>query len=495
MNSKTLVRCLIVGAVAVLAVGIWVVLQFYAAAHQQLSVKPDRFYSDTKLKPVESNIGLQARLPFQTLISAAESATAEKQTGSGERKTCKRILGAKACATLQWQYKIGREGNVQVSEVNDRLQLTLPVSFSGKVSIDGKGAKLLGLRNKKIDGKLRLIADLDVTIGSDWCPAIDSQVSYEWISDPRIKIIGDIRINLKKSADKALKRKLSELQTKLAQLVDCEQLRQDINEQWHVHTLKVAIDENNDNWLHVTPLSAAASDVAVDTDHIRWSFDLGATVELLSENASPSGTALLPLPDLVPYVESPGKVEFGLLVELPYQQLTETIAEKLVGETFGDKNSVSIESLDIYPSGELLTIDIGFSARAAGTLFTSSGNVYISARPIADPANNTLQLAELKLTRSLDSRLMSALTTVFRNQLLAALEKESLIDLSQALGKLENSIADTLADPSKTAGIEVTADSPDVRLIALNPQADGLAAIVHLSTRLDASIPEGVLVR
>jgi len=60
---------------------------------------------------------------------------------------------------------------------------------------------------------------------------------------------------------------------------------------------------------------------------------------------------------------------------------------------------------------------------------------------------------------------------------------------------LENSIADTLADPSKTAGIEVTADSPDVRLIALNPQADGLAAIVHLSTRLDASIPEGVLVR
>ena len=121
--------------------------------------------------------------------------------------------------------------------------------------------------------------------------------------------------------------------------------------------------------------------------------------------------------------------------------------------------------------------------------------VYISAKPIADPLNNTLQLAELQLTRSLDSHLMSALSTVFRNQLLAALEKESVIDLSRSLNKVESSITETLADPIKTAGIEVTAETPDVRLMALNPQSDGLAAIVHLSTRLSARIPESVLVR
>ena len=90
---------------------------------------------------------------------------------------------------------------------------------------------------------------------------------------------------------------------------------------------------------------------------------------------------------------------------------------------------------------------------------------------------------------------MSALSTVFRNQLLAALEKESVIDLSRSLNKVETSITETLADPTKTAGIEVTAETPDVRLMALNPQSDGLAAIVHLSTRLSARIPEGVLVR
>jgi len=493
MDSKTLVRCLIVGAVAVLLTGSWVLLQFYMATHQQLSVKPERYFSDTKLEPVESNIGLQASLPFQTLINAAESVTAESQSGKGERQTCKKIIGVKACATLQWQYQIRRDGNVQVSAVKDRLQLILPIKFNGKVSVDGKGAKLLGLRNKKINAKLRLIADLDVTIAADWCPAIDSRVSYQWISDPKIKIVGNIRINLKKSADKALKRKLSELQTELTRLVDCKQLRQQIREQWHVHTLKVAISENNDNWLHIRPLSAAASDVKVETDHIHWSFDLGTIVELLPEQV-PS-TDKLSLPDLQPYTQTPGTVEFSLLIELPYQQLTDTISGEVVGKTFGEKNTISVTSLDVYPSGELLTIDIGFSARAAGKLFSSNGNVYISAKPIADPLNNTLQLAELQLTRSLDSHLMSALSTLFRNQLLAALEKESVIDLSRSLNKVESSITETLADPTKTAGIEVTAETPDVRLMALNPQSDGLAAIVHLSTRLSARIPEGVLVR
>ena len=93
MDSKTLVRCLIVGAVAVLLAGSWVLLLFYMATHQQLSVKPERYFSDTKLEPVESNIGLQASLPFQTLIEAAESVTAESQTGKGERQTCKKIIG------------------------------------------------------------------------------------------------------------------------------------------------------------------------------------------------------------------------------------------------------------------------------------------------------------------------------------------------------------------------------------------------------------------
>jgi len=492
MKSTTLKRCLIASVIALAVIGSFAGVQLYRATDQQLSVKPERYSSEIELQPIESNIGLQTRLPFQTLIAAAEAATVDAQTGTGERQTCKKVLGAKVCATLQWQYKIGRDGNVEISANNNRLQLSMPISFEGVVSVDGRGGKLLGLRNKDINGKLKLVADLDIAIGTDWCPVIDSRISYQWISDPRIRVLGDIRINLKKSVDKALQSKLEELQTTLKKLIDCRQLRNEITKQWHVHTVKVSAS-GEDNWLHIKPISAAASDIAIEQDHIRFSFELGAVVELQPNDLpqQPNTT----LPGLQPYTQRPGTVELSLFVVIPYQQLTDTLSQKLVGETFGEKNSISIKTIDVYPSGELLTVDIGFSAKTSGNIFTSNGNVYISARPVTDPTNNILHLSELSLTRNLDSGLMSALSAVLHNQVLKTLQSESRINIDPSLTKVEQSIVEALSDPAKTGGIEVNLDPPDIRLMDLNAQAQGLAAIVHLSTRLEAKIPEDVLLR
>ena len=496
MISGTSAKLLTALSVCLLAAAFWVVFKFYSTENQQLSIKPERHYSDIVLEPLESNIGLQTRLPFQTIIAAAKTATVEVQTGSGEKQTCKRVLGAKVCATLQWRYKIFRDGEIEITSNNDRLELSLPIGFSGQVSVDGKGGKLLGLRNKDIDGRLKLIADLDINIGSDWCPSIDSAMSYLWLSDPRIRIIGDLRINLRKSVDKALQSKLAEVQRMLGKIVDCTKLREEISQHWHLHTVKLAMNADTPGWLHVLPISASASDVTIEEDHIRLSFELGASVELRNtDSLAANAPGPVTLPPLEPYTQTPGTVEFSLLLEVPYEQLTTTLSDKIVGKTFGDKNAVTITAIDVYPSGELLTMDIGLDAKAAGSLFTSTGNVYISAKPIADPLNNTLKLTELALTRTLDSRLITALSTVLRNQLLGALEKESLIDLGPSLEKVEHSIADALADPSRTAGIKVTADPPRVKLMALNPQSAGVAAIIHLSTRLDAIVPEDILLR
>jgi len=496
--------------VAVIAIGLFALLQSYKASDQQLSIKPEMYFSEIKLEPLVSHIGIQAAIPFSTIIHAAEKATAENQTGDGKKRTCKKVLGAKVCATLQWQYSIGRDGEVELvsSTANanananadptlsdTQLQLRLPIKFAGLVSVDGRGGKLLGLRNKDISGKLKLIADLNVNIGSDWCPEFKSQVSYEWLSDPKIRLVGDIRLNLRKSVDKSLRKKLADLQNKLSQIVDCNELRQEIKSHWHTHQIKVSMTDGADSWMHVKPIGASTSDIDITNDSIVTSFELAAIVELLQNSlVVENAQDLVELPALESMTQTPGTVEFSLLMELPYQQLAKTLSARLIGKTYGNSSSLTITSLELYPSGELLTIDLGFDARATGMLSTS-GNLYISARPIADPISNTLRLADIDLTRAIDSRLMTALTTILREQLLAELKKASVIDLTDSLAKIEYSIADTLADPDKTAGLEITAAAPDVRLMALNPQADGIAAIIHLSTRLNAKVSEGVLVR
>lgn len=473
--------------------------------NQQLSVKPQLSYSDLKLDPLQSNIGLQVKLPYRTLINAAEKATAEPQDGNGEKQSCKKVIGTNVCATLQWQYSIYRDGDIQMQSQDGRLQLRLPISFDGAVSVDGRGGKLLGLRNKDIDGKLELIANLDIGIGANWCPKLTSDVSYQWYSDPRITLLGSIRINLRKSVDKALQRKLKELKTHLTDVIDCAEFRQALQQQWRTHKLDIDLNSDTKSQLLVTPVAASVSDVDMLDDHVSVSFDLNAVVQMrqpkvaieidqLKQSESEIATVL---PDLIPHTQTPGTVEFSLLLEVPYPLLREKLADRTVGETFSANGShaLTITSLDLYPSDELLTIDVGFSANAFGSMFKTDGQVYISAHPVADPTNNQLVLDDLQLTRTIDSKLMTAATTVLRQQLLAALDEVSVIDLSPSMAKIESSIEAALSDPAKTAGIEVSVQAPKVRLMDLNPQQNGLAAIVHLSTRLRATVSEDVLNR
>ncbi len=473
--------------------------------NRQLSVKPELAYSNLTLEPIQSNIGLHTRLPYRSLISAAEQVTEETQYGSGEKQSCKRVLGAKVCATLQWQYSIRRDGDIEIEPKDDRLQLRLPISFAGVVSVDGRGGKLLGLRNKEIDGKLELIADLDFAIGKDWCPKLDSDVNYRWRSDPKITLIGSIRINLRKSVDKALQRKLRDLKTRLNDVIDCTEFRKIVQRQWHTHSLDIDLNANSTSQLLVTPVAASVSKVGMLKDHVSVAFDLNAIVKMRQPDLTIATDPLqkaqtqsdFNLPDLIPHTRTPGTVEFSLLMEVPYPLLRERLAGKTVGETYasGDSHSLTVTSLDLYPAEQLLIIDVGFRADAFGSLFNTTGNVYISARPVADPANNQLILEELQLTRSIDSKLMTAVTTVLRHQLISALQEASVIDLQPSMAKIESSIEAALSNPEKTAGIEVNVESPEVRLMALNPQANGLAAIVHLSTRLQAKVPEDVLIR
>ena len=185
------------------------------------------------------------------------------------------------------------------------------------------------------------------------------------------------------------------------------------------------------------------------------------------------------------------------MLHIPYDQLEGEIAEKIIGKTYttGKSNVLTVTSINLYPAEHLLIIDVGFDASVLGSMIKTSGNVYISTRPVADPIKNQLIFEDLQLTRTIDSRLLSAVATILRQQLLTALQKVSVVDLGPSLTKLEKSIEKSLSDPEKTAGVLIDTDAPKVRLMTLNPQEKGIAAIVHLSTQLNATIPEDILIR
>lgn len=491
-NKLTTIIAVLLVSVVVLFLA-WLAYNRFHEHHSQLSVKPPSQFSNITLEPIESTLGLHAKLPYSTLQQAAEQATQHPQTGNGERQTCKRILGAKACATLQWQYRIERAGAVKISRNDQAVRLTLPLSLNGTAGIDGRGGKLFGLRNKKFSGLVELTADLDFSMGEDWCPNIQSSLSHQWLTDPRIQVAGKIKINLRKSADKAIKSRLKKLEDKLSNLIDCSQFRTAVAENWRVHHLPINVPGQQQSYLELVPLTVAIAPVQPQDDHITLAIELSATTEVVNNQTRQTP---LVLPRLLPDIVEPGAVEFSVLINLTYPQIKELVSEKLLGNVQdADGKHFTINSFDLYPADDKLIFNLGFKATGFGRFLKSSGQLYLSARPVADPQSNELRFEDLQFTRIIDSELWSVLSTVLHQRILDTLNDAAVIDLAPQVRKLEKSIVDTLSDPEKTAQIRVVASAPEVRLVAVNPQQESLAAIIHISTRLDATIPPSALFR
>lgn len=464
-----------------------------AHTQSQLSIKPPVKFSNISLSAIDSTLGVNAKIPYSTIQQAAELATDTPQNGQGERRTCKRIIGAKVCATLQWQYLIQRTGPVRLNGNAGAVRVSIPLSIQGKVGIDGHGGKLLGLRDKDINGDLELIADLKVSIGPDWCPVIKSRISYQWLSDPQIRLLGKVKINIRKSANKALNKKLQKLEQKFSTIIDCEKFRQQLAKNWKVHNIPIKVPGQGPAYLQLIPKSAAVTNILSHSDHVSIALEMQATTQVTETRST---DMLLALPELSSAVTDPGSIEFSLLIKVPYPRIKEIVSGKVLGSIQqSDGKTFQILSFDLYPSGNRLIFDLGFRATGFKAFLETTGNLYLSARPVADPDSNELHFEDLQYTRIIDSELWSLFSTVIHRNILDSLNRASVIDMAPQMAKLEKSIVTTLSDPDKTSGILVNAQTPKVRLVNINPEKESLAAIIHVSTRLEATIPPGAILR
>jgi len=488
------VLLIVFGLIAMALLGQW-----YRAQDRQLSIEPPHRFSKIQLQPVDSKLGLQARLPYQHLQQAAEAASAEPYRGDGRKRGCDNVLGKKVCATAVWNYTIRRTGQIALSNNHERVRLKLPLQFDGVVSIEGGAAKLLGLRNKDLNGALEVIADIELDVDEQWCPVVKSTLTYQWLSEPRLRVLGRMKINLRSSVDRALQKQLPKLSQHLAQTIDCNHFRSRLSAQWKTHLIPVRLPGEDETLLKIAPTGLAFSGSVAHSDHLSFSLSVDAITETLSGEAAikarKTPQTSIGLPARKRIESQPGTVDFNLLLRLSYDALTRLLTEKMVGKRFqaAGGTNLTINAIELYPSGERLIFKIDFTARAASSWFDSRGTLYLSAQPMAGKEGRSLHFDDIRLTRIIDNELWRVLVTLLNEQILQAVIRESRMDLTESIQRLEQNIASTLGNPDKTGGIQVTAHAPQVSLTAVNVEQQSMAAIIHVSSRLQAAIPPQML--
>lgn len=491
MKSKVIAILAVVGLLLT-----WKAFTQLARKDTQLSEKPPVRFSGVALEPEVSTLGLQTIIPFSSIQQSIEKVMDTDQSGTGERQNCRKIAAINVCATIQWQYQLNRSGPVLLKNQNNHLFMSIPVAITGQLSVDGRGGKILGLRNKNFYGHLEINTELNINLTKDWCPRLHSKLSYRWISDPKVHLTKRININLRKTANKALNKKIAQVEHKLAELVDCQVFRKVISDQWHTHYLPIEIATNNQAHLKVVPQQAALGRTRIEEDHLSFAIELLATTEMVQQAALPEPQELPPLRD---QIAADGNVEFSLLLKLPYGELINLVSEKIDNKaSVTGGRQITLTLLDLYPSGNQLVFDVGFQISGPailGGLFGTTGRVYLRANPQVDSESSRITFENLEFTRIIDNQVWALMSAAFHQKILAAIKNNAVITLDRQLRKLESAIAGTLGDHAKTGGISIDASAPAVRLINLNPEATALAAVVHVSTRLQAILPTEVLLR
>jgi len=361
-----------------------------------LTEKPQHSASTVQVEPRTSQFSVRLRVSHQDLLSVLEKNIPQSRKDDGRERVCKRVLGIKACSTVQWVYELKRTGDVSLLGGGDRLRLGFPFEFDGRAGIKGDLAKVLGLSAIDFDGAMNLEVDASIDVDSDWCPRIASSIDYKWLRQPRVEWVAGLDFKVTRLLDKQLRKEFESLDERLAEVIDCEQIRDDVAKLWKPQTFPLEIDgavsaldesvitdvastvvesagavrpvedarDASKELLHlnVVPMAAAFSGVLGDEDHLGVALRLdakisldsvpiddSATVSVSPQNAVPVEVPLggdsiavesdvatltgLPKLQRIPYEVA--KTDFSLLIRLPYQLLAERAAAEVVGQSFG----------------------------------------------------------------------------------------------------------------------------------------------------------------
>lgn len=460
--------------------------------HSQVSQQPE---SATQVANVsvehQSRFSTRARINYADLAALADEEVPAEHVGSGKQKVCKKVIGLKLCGNARWQYTVKREGPINISGQDDYVTLGVPMRFFGDAGIGGDVARALNMNAMDFSGAMDLQLRLKLDLADDWCPVINTDMTYVWTTTPRLEWAAGIDINLKDQLDKAITKQLAGLQDMATNAIDCDEFRKTIQSQWKQYSIPIDLPNSDKLHLNISPNGFSFSGIKTEQEKLGLAFTLDAQT---SVQATALETKALELPTLNQTEYQVSDTRFNVLLRAGYDQIQAIAAEQIVGKTFSEVSpagsvSVTIDTVAISGNPVGITLNLGFHAMLPGKKLATPGNIYLTATPIVDAFTQTIKLTNISLSNVIDSTLWNTLATVFNKKIISELENKAIFEIGPKLNEIATLLETQLADPARTGGLKISPSEVNVFLESLIPEQDNLAALVRVETQLDIDVP------
>ena len=223
-------------------------------------------------------------------------------------------------------------------------------------------------------------------------------------------------------------------------------------------------------WLELRPTAAIAVQPRIDATAMTLTMGIEAQTRITPAQTKPE----CPFPPKIVIVpQTSGGVHIGVPIDVPFADINKIVEAQFAGRTFPEDGSGSVDVVvkraSVAASGDRLLISLLVNAKEKKSFFGFGGeaNVHIWGRPVLDPAQQTMRLANIELAVESEAAfgLLGAAARTAMPHLQKALAEKATIDLKPFAINAQKKIAAAIADFQKNEdGVRVAADITSLRL-------------------------------
>lgn len=381
-----------------------------------------------------STVNLTVTIPLVELAAAADEAM---PMSTGQERAWQAGLGSPDQAALQYQYWVVR-GPLNLRVTRDQLlgeftemqyRLALRTTSPGGMVLEGRCGY-----GEDPPKHMRLVTRTRFSWTEQWTLRTDTAFDPPEFRDS-CRLAGlnaDVTPIVRAIVESRLPALAAAIDARTKSRSETKQRAQKI---WN--WLQQPVDLGRDRWLTLNPQHAQASPIVSKGPDIRTSVDLILKPQV-HVGAKPSAEHR-PLQPLQIAPASSDGFHLVIPVVAEYEVINRRLQERVVGQVFDSPvgKPLKISSAHLYGSGAQLIIELGVTGAMNGIL-------YATGHPVYDEEMRLLRFEHFDYTADTKNVVVRSADALFHQKILARIEPETRIDLSDRIDELRNRLASLL---------------------------------------------------
>lgn len=462
--------------------------------------------------PRTSTILTPIAIPLGTIRTAAEAGTPRTFAGKAPNPVPQILQNA----DINWT---AARGPIAATGTQNALTLSSPLTgtlnVTGQLSAGVKGAlgdalgsllggnvaKQIGSVNiKALNANAEIKGNVAMTarpaIGANWRiePNLAAQVN---LGDTSISVAGakvNVPNEVKPMIDKAVNDQLAGMQQRIR---DDPAIERSARREWGKACRSIpltgAASTVQPMWLELRPTKAIAAQPRIDASALTLTLGIEAETRITSAQTKPD----CPFPATLTIVPpGPGRINIGLPIDMPFTDITKILQTQLVGKTFPEDGSgpasFTVKGASVAASGDRLLISLLLTGKEKTWFgFSGEATVYIWGKPVIDPGQQMLRLADLDVAVESEAAygLLGTAARAAMPLLQKALAERAQVDLKPFASNAQKRIAAMIADYQKNEdGTRVDAEITSLKLGGIAFDSTTLRVIAEAEGKLNVEV-------